>query len=153
MNSKNFAIFVSIIVGVVIIAGFFIVGSPTSERARRFDEQRVSDITSLQYELVYFWQQKNKLPDKLEELNNGLGTFHVPQDPETKADYEYRKTGDLSFELCANFRLANQDKTGLKSAPAPYPVGPYGDIGSCTHGAGRVCFPKTIDPQLYKRPQ
>jgi hypothetical protein len=71
----------------------------------------------------------------------------MPLDPETGAPYEYKKTGDLSFEMCASFARESADTMkgeyysqilGLKNA----------DVWE--HGAGRACFTREIDTNLIK---
>jgi hypothetical protein len=70
----------------------------------------------------------------------------VPTDPQKKANYEYNIVDavKLSFELCANFNKAGIDQYG-KVVPVPASVSP----GVWQHSAGRVCFERTIDKQLY----
>jgi len=54
----------------------------------------------------------------------------------------------LSFDLCAIFKTESQNSGGNKAVPMVYPY--YNQ--NWDHGAGRVCFSRTIDPQLYKIP-
>ena len=145
-----------------VIAGFFIVGSPQSERLRRFDDQRVSDLQIIQGQIIYYWQNKEKLPAKLDDLKDPISGFTPDKDPETGADYGYEVKGDLSakggsasdgeFSLCANFNLSNLS-SGAPAIELPtYPPQHYpksSDI-NWEHGAGYVCFERKIDPELYK---
>ncbi len=154
---KYFIWFVIFVVFAAIVAGFFVVGSPKTERMRRFDDQRVSDLQTIQSQVVYYWQQKGKLPATLSDLNNDLQGYRVPVDPETNVDYGYTVNPPLSFSICATFDLAS-DASAVASvpsvpirAPAPYPASagrPVSDTWS--HAAGNVCFSRTIDPAFYK---
>jgi hypothetical protein len=151
-----------IMVVVTIVGGFLIVGSPAKQRAIRFDEQRISDLSTIQYQVVNYWQAKQKLPAALADLNDPISNFTVPTDPETKAAYEYSiksvsaMSPNPAFELCATFDLASQDTSGQGSynsgvtIPVSYPasIGIVGD--SWAHSAGRACFDRTIDPQKYQ---
>lgn len=130
----------------VIILGFFVAGSPAKQRQLRFDEQRVSNLQMIQNEIINYWQLKDALPENLAELNNDLTGFSVPQDPASAADYEYQVTGELSFELCAEFELASQ--ADRIAQPRAF-FGKLGE-GVFKHGAGRECFERTIDPELFK---
>ncbi|MEK7120975.1 MAG: hypothetical protein AAB840_02690, partial [Patescibacteria group bacterium] len=82
-----------------------------------------------------------------------------PTDQETGAPYEYQKKGNLIFEICADFNL---------EIPIGYEYG-YNYYGSnydiavpskgvvsggenWKHDAGRYCFERTIDPELYPEP-
>lgn len=140
-----------------LIAGFFIVGSPTTQRARRFDEQRVQDLQTIQSQIVNYWMLKQKLPDSLDALKDSISGFSAPLDPETSQSYEYRIGDKLIFELCGTFRLATMlsaiQHGQEKSLSVPVALyGPYGDTrnDNWTHTAGRVCFSRAIDPELYK---
>lgn len=135
-----------------IIAGFFIAGSPQSARAREMDERRVNDLSRIQSEIVNYWQAKEKLPAVLSDLNEPLRGFTAPLDPETGESYEYRQTGDLSFELCANFKTSNREENNSGTAKPAVPTRPYGEPGldeNWLHDAVRACFTRTIDPAFF----
>lgn len=136
-----------LLVVLTIAAGFFIIGSPASQRALRIDNQRVSDLQSIQSQVVYVYQQKGKLPATLAELNDPLSYFMVPVDPATKQPYEYAVKGALAFELCATF--TSEDASNLGSRPRTVALMPYGKNDNWQHGAGYQCFERTIDPELY----
>ena len=136
----------ALLVVLTVVSGFVIIGSPQSQRALRLDQQRVSDLQSLQSQIVYVYQQKNKLPASLADLNDQLSYFTVPVDPETRATYEYAAKGPLNFELCATFTTTSTDQYGsVVARPAAYGV----TADKWQHAAGRACFERTIDPQLY----
>jgi len=124
-----------------IIAGFFIIGTPAEQRDRRFDDRRVSDLQSLQWQIINYWQQKNELPQTLADLQDSISGFVPPTDPETEASYEYNILGELSFELCAEFETSS--KEFVESYPKTRDQ-------NWEHEKGRTCFKRTIDPELYK---
>ncbi len=130
------------LVAITIIGGFFIVGSPTTARQRQYDMQRVSDLQTIQWQLVNYWQSKQMLPASLDQLNDPISGYMVPVDPEGAA-YGYKKTGNTSFEVCATFSLQATDSTGM--------VKPITGAGNETwvHGAGQTCFTRMIDMDLY----
>lgn len=137
-----------IAVGVVamsVIVGFVTSGSPFRARLERLDAQRVNDLGAIQYQIVFnHWQLKGVLPTTLTDLDDPINGFVVPVDPETKQPYEYRKTSDQAFTLCATFSTEN-----IETYPAPaYPDDIKGGNG-WAHASGRVCFERTIDPELY----
>ena len=140
-----------------------VIGTPSEQRAYRFDDQRVSDLQNIQWQIISFWQQKESLPENLNDLKNPIANSVLPTDPEfTKGNtYEYKKTNDLSFELCATFSLPmpegyvnnNSNGGGIMSgtdmgiSSYPYSGPAMGD--SWVHQAGRTCFERTIDKDLY----
>lgn len=147
---------------------FMIIGSPMKQRALRMDDRRVNDLQSLQYQVINFWQQKEKLPADLKELANPLSGFSLPVDPEFEKgmSYEYIVKGPMTFELCATF--AQPIPKGWReysygggiayptmapiyyekdSVSYPYPGGGVNE--SWDHQAGRTCFSRTIDKDMY----
>lgn len=140
------AIAVAFILGSIVL-GFMVIGSPQSQRERRYDSQRVNDLQSIQWQVINFWQRKEVLPANIAELNDPLSGFVVPKDPETRQNYVYRRTGNLSFELCATFDTAFGGYNSFVPRPMAYPAGGMADTWE--HGVGEKCFPRTIDPDLY----
>lgn len=130
-----------------IIGAFFVVGSPAKNRALRMDSQRVSDLNSVQWQVINYWQTKQKLPISLEETKDPISGYALPVDPETGAPYEYKTTAVRTFELCATFSTESlTSPTGAKSVPIDY----YGNPDeNWQHDAGRTCFSRTIDPDRY----
>ncbi|MES2216141.1 MAG: DUF5671 domain-containing protein [Patescibacteria group bacterium] len=147
-----------LVVLAAIILGFTAVGSPSKQRAIRFDNQRVSDLQNIQWQVLNQWQTKGAVPVALSELADSLSGYMVPTDPDTKAAYEYTKKSNTSFELCSTFSLATQDLQGRGAyggGGVAYPTMSYpypGDGGldsNWKHESGRTCFTRTIDPQKY----
>lgn len=136
---------VSFVILITIVAGFFIIGTPYYARAKKFDERRISDLQTIQNEIITYWQQKNTLPSKLDDLKNTISGFAPPADPETLTPYEYSIINPLAFILCSDFQTADDEKTRSNL----YYYGPYPD--NWKHEKGKKCFQRSIDPQLYKR--
>jgi hypothetical protein len=159
---------VSILAVVSIIAGFFIVGTPQQARLYRFDDQKVSDLQNIQYQVVSYYQQKQKLPATLADLADPISNTNTPTDPQSGAQYEYAAAPSVlppdpitgkpypapapQFELCAQFNKPTRTNRGLQNEVSS-PVMPtsYGLKGSDNwqHAGGKVCFDRTIDPQRY----
>lgn len=170
-SSKTGLIFA--IVGAVLAVGaivfsFMIMGSPAKQRQLRLDDRRISDLQSIQYQVIYYWQSKEKLPEKLSDLSNPISGYSLPVDPEFDKGntYEYSVKDKLKFELCATFALPipqgwveysngggialpamNYPVKDVSTASRPYPGGGINE--SWEHQAGRTCFERTIDKDLY----
>lgn len=123
------------VVCVAIIVGFFVVGSPSEERAKQLDLRRVSDLTNLQYQIAYYWQAKERLPSVLSDIKDDIRGIFVPVDPETNNAYEYSIKSDNQFELCATFARPG---TGYAMPGQEW-----------KHDVGRTCFVRTVDKDLY----
>lgn len=132
-----------------IAAGFFIIGTPAAQRDRRFDEQRVGDLQMLQNQIINYWMQKQALPERAGQLEDSISGFTVPLDPQTKSAYEYNAASPLSFELCAEFKTSSQiSGIAAERIKASSPLDSFQE--NWNHGIGRICFSRTIDPELYK---
>lgn len=134
---------VTAVIVAMLVTSAFSVGSPAEGRMRKFDERRVQDLQVIQSQIVNYWMNARVLPSELSKIENTAGGFIVPKDPETNISYEYTKTDELIFSLCAEF------KTEALSLIAEKPY--YGIEENWNHEMGRVCFERTINPELYPK--
>ena len=141
--------FIALVVSSVLL-GFAVLGSPITQRELRFDEERRASLDQIQSQVVGYWQSNAKLPEKIDDLNNPLQYLTLPTDPETGAGYEYKKTGNLSFEVCATFARASS----ITQKGEFYPSMP-GLVGANNwkHDAGHICFARSINTDLTKPTQ
>ncbi len=138
------------VVGASVAAGLYFAGSPSRARKVRFDEQRIGDLQSVQYQVFYFWERNKRLPASLEEAVTTISAGSISVDPETKQPYAYRVLGNNQYELCADFSLPSpQDQESARPYfyKEPYYIGEY----SWDHEAGRTCFTRTIDEAQYMK--
>ncbi len=164
------ALVASALVLAAIVTSFLVMGSPFTQRKLRLDDRRMQDLQSIQYQVINYWQQKEKLPEALSDLSNPLNGYSLPVDPEFEKGtvYEYKKTGTLSFDLCATFALpipkgwqeyssggivrpmmpATMDSTATSGVGIASPI-QGGANDSWDHQAGRTCFSRTIDKDIY----
>ncbi len=148
-KARSVGIAAGVLVLASIIAGFFIIGSPASVRLERFDSQKVSDLQTIQWQVINYYQTKGSLPTDLAQIADPISGNYIPKDPQSSADYVYRvKTAPYTFELCAMF---NKDSTasanGGGTRPDPTMIGGEGE--NWAHGVGETCFERTIDPERY----
>lgn len=156
---KILAIIGIVLVVGAIVCGFLIVGSPAKQRALRFDQQRVNDLTNIQWQITNYYQSKGKLPASLDDLNDSISGYKAALDPQTNQPYEYNpkeysSVAPNAFELCATFTYSSQDLQGRGgyngynydtiAIPAP-----GGKVDSWNHSAGHYCFQRSIDPARY----
>ncbi len=170
-NSKPKTGIIFGVVGVILVVlamsySFFIIGSPMKQRLLRLDDRRVGDLQNIQYQVINYWQQKEKLPVDLKELSNPLTGYSLPVEPEFEKGkkYEYIVKSPLTFELCATFSLPMPKGWREYRGGGMMPVGvfsekdismssyPYyggGANESWDHQEGRTCFSRTIDKDIY----
>lgn len=146
-------IFSWFIIGVVVaglVWGFAVIGGPATQRAKRFDERRVTDLQTIQNYILNYWQSKQTIPGQLSELEDSISGFRVPVDPETGDAYEYIRgsvdSAGASYQLCATFNRSDMIVSGQNQ---PIPPGYYELNSNWQHEAGRYCFDRMIDADLY----
>jgi hypothetical protein len=144
----------SVVIVAAIVASMFVIGSPAKQRDARLDQNRVSDLQSIQSSLVDYWRDKETLPETLAALEDDIIGYRNPADPESGEAYEYSMTGELSFQLCATFATeSNGSDKDVYTTPMMYEFGyTGGDFDVWSHAQGRVCFDRTIDPDRLKEP-
>lgn len=127
-----------------VVAGFFIIGTPFTQRRRRFDDQRVQNLQMLQNQVINYWTQKGILPGQITSLNDSISGFVAPVDPKTSKAFEYRTIDQNTFELCADFETVSDSNQALTQ-------GQYYDSfnQNWSHKAEHTCFNRKIDPELY----
>lgn len=154
-RNKIYTVVIGVVVLVLIVVGFSITGSPMTQRKLRIDEQIVSDLQNIQWQIVNYWQLKQELPKTLDVLNDPISGYRVPDPPNSGMPYEYqvlKVSAPASFELCATFNLSSPtNNERLPVSTKAVPLGPYGEPinENWQHPAGHHCFERTIDPQLY----
>lgn len=164
------AVKASIWVVLLVWFSFCVMGSPMKQRELRLDERRVQDLQGIQWQVINYWQQKEKLPEKITDLANPLSGYSLPVEPEFEKgkiyEYSIKDNTKLTFELCADFALPmpkgwqeyNYNKGGIMpmavregatdvAVSYPYPGGGVNE--SWDHQTGRTCFERTIDPEMY----
>lgn len=148
MHKKVWLIISLVLVLGSIIWGFAVLGSPRTQQLIKYDQQKVTDLQNINGQIQYYYQTKNILPTKLSDLANSNTYYTVPTDSQSQNSYEYTKTGNVSYEICATF---NKESASQKGGYLAQPV--YGGSGPTywNHPAGGYCFAQTINPNLYQK--
>ncbi len=148
LNSSSRKIWV-IVAAVVILAsivwGFYVLGSPRTQRLYKYDEQKINDLMNLNSSVQSYYSQKNTLPNSIQDLS-ALNYYYIQNDPQSGKPYEYQKTGNTSYKICAEF---NEDSK-QNNSPNIYmrPVG----YTSWTHPAGHYCFDEVVNQNGILKP-
>jgi len=132
-----------------IVVGFWVMGSPYTQKEKRYDAERVSHLQTIQYQIVFYWQAKQKLPVSLEDIKDPISGFVLPVDPSNKSQYDYVVKDKLSFQLCATFSNETPSGTAIEGYSSPDYAYKNGMNENWKHSAGKVCFDRTVDPELY----
>ena len=140
-------IFFGVIVTVTvasIIGSFFIIDSPNTARMKKYDQQRVNDLSNLDSMINVYYAENKFLPADLTEAR-----FSQFKDPATSQSYSYRIIDETTYEVCADFDLAVDQDGARNSEPMYY----YGNKNWYYHGKGNQCFASKVyndgsDPDL-----
>lgn len=134
----------TIVVAISMTVGMITVGSPSTERLRRFDAQRAADVKLISEEIFNIsvganWRNpgaplaiKQPLPKSLNELA-ATARMRRPRiaDPATGTPYEYQPLSESRFQICATFNLPRDEVADVV----------------WNHPAGRHCFEfDTLNP-------
>ncbi len=114
------------VVGIAVVAGLVLIGSPGEERMRRLDAKRVSDLRMIVSSIDDYWRRHDRLPSTLTDFANEPDLSPPTRDPETDEPYEYRALDSTAYEICSVFHL-----------PAP---GSRKDADFWFHASGRQCY-------------
>lgn len=123
------------VVAAAVIAGIYVIGSPTEQRLRRLDEAQTQDLISTSYALDAYWRRNQQLPGSLEELLQDRDASAILAGIEVQSTQEYMPRGPATYQLCAVF---NRPSTESRTVPG----GVF-----WTHGAGRQCFQLEVETQ------
>jgi hypothetical protein len=139
MNARLHLAFTSVsavVVALTLFWGFFLVGSPSTRRQQRFDEQRLRDLQNIAQAIQILVEDPNEkgklkapLPPTLADASReNQGALMNLFDPETGVEYVYRVKEDGTYDLCATFSEARHSTESV----------------FWNHPAGEHCF--TINP-------
>lgn len=116
----------AIVVAVCVAVGLYVAGPPSEVRAHRLDAERIAALDNISTAVNLYQDQQGALPDTLDAAFKQRAFAPAEtKDPETGAPFEYQKTGDATYQLCARFEMASGE----------------GEAVRWRHGAGHACFP------------
>ncbi len=126
------------VVGVVVVWGFTLIGSPSFNRKLSADRNRMEDLQRLSNGIAQYFDEQKKFPEKLADLDKlrySYGRDLRLEDPATKRPYDFKVKDPYSYELCAEFELTSEEAE-IEKRPYNY----YGSRTTWDHGVGHNCF-------------
>ena len=111
-----------------VVAGLFVLGSPTEERARRMDDRRVADLQAIVAATDLYWTRHSRLPATLDDLTAEPGVKISTGDPVSSEIYGYQPVDSTRYEVCASFERESRETSR----------DPESNLWA--HGSGRQCF-------------
>jgi hypothetical protein len=123
----------SAIVALMLVLGFWQLGSPGKQREFRADAQRVQHLFRLSSQIKRYWSSHaSQLPPNIDQLPGNVFT-----DPVTHDHYEYHPGPGSRYQLCASFVRPSERSDALS------------EQRQWLHPAGHYCFAldATAEPQ------
>ena len=144
-GGRSLLIAVAAVVIAAVVAGLLVLGSPRDERARRFDESRLTDLQQLRTAIDLHYRREGALPDSLEELARRSPLPVRMTEPEGGRLYDYDVIDSTSYRLCATFNFPSPGDrrgpirvriVGARRGPAvlPLPRAAHGPGGQADAG-------------------
>ena len=138
-------LFIGTIVASVVAGGFFI-DSPNKVRMMREDQERVSRLSTIRYQIEDYYRENETVPAALDEIRERLYSGDIT-DPATSEPFRYEKTSDTAYTICATFAFSNRDPN------SPQPSYTWRDP-DWLHDAGEQCYERKITieepPTIYR---
>lgn len=151
-------VILTIVVIAVGIYGIKLSGTPSENKAVRYDEIRIRDFGSIRTAIESYYQDNVRLPASLDLLlakrEKTLTPYlkKLPTDPKTKLAYSYTPIGTAQYKICATFETSSdsisQRKTGVD--PVELNSALYGGEDT-SHPKGDHCFDRTISTYLQQQ--
>jgi len=107
------AFFYASLIAVIAIFSFalFTVESPNETRNRKLDETILNKFDEIDNAMSEYYNENKNLPENLDELV--LEFTYIKEDnlvdSIAKKKFEYKKVSEDSYELCAEFRMSNEN--------------------------------------------
>jgi hypothetical protein len=122
-----------IVIGSIAI-GFFVLGSPRTQRLYKYDTEKINELSSLTYSIENYYSIHAKLPSDLSLL--AVSGYPRIVDMQTSKPYGYEILSATTYNLCADFN---------KNTPEYITNSTYGNY-PWVHPAGTYCFTQVIKP-------
>jgi hypothetical protein len=135
MNRNSWAgIAATAAVVIVVILGFRVLGSPTTQRLVQSDVRTIRSLTELARQINQTWANSGKiLPDNLEKFPKS-----VKQDPIGAKSFSYHPKSNNDYGLCATFATDNRDMQA--NSPSDRWIHPKGEYCFEFEASERVPF-------------
>jgi hypothetical protein len=143
-------IFWRIIAGMILVGsivwGFAVLGSPFTQRLIKYDQQKVTDLESINSQVMNYYSSKQILPRNIDDIKSYNNYSVNIVDSQSKKQYEYQKVNETTYNLCAVFNKASSDANLNNNYSYPYG-------SSWVHPAGQFCFSESVRPNnVYPKP-
>lgn len=144
-KSLQYGVAALVVVIVALVIGFNHTEPPADALAMRIDSDQINDLDAIQWRVAEYYRVNDMLPVNLEAVY-GTGAS-IPSAAEGRDAYTYTKTGETSFELCAEFAFPTGQSDLEMARPIAFEKGTLVNPYNWDHGAGYTCFERVITPE------
>ena len=98
LTSSKRKIWLGVSTAIVIISivwGFSVLGSPRTQQLLKYDQQKVTDLQEINYQITSYYTNNGVLANTLEKMTSG-GYYVAKVDPQTQKPYEYQRVSDTT---------------------------------------------------------
>lgn len=137
-QSVLFGVISAVVVLGVVISGFMNARTPDEVREARLDDQQISDLQEIQWQIEQYYRMNDELPQSITAAYEDLT---APTAPEGRPGYSYTLSEEIvsdRYELCATFAFDSTNSTYER--PVTIPATIYDKGYDWSHEAGEWCF-------------
>ncbi len=114
----------SALVLIGIVFSVSVLGTPDTVRKLKYDDQRLQDLSSIQQQVLSYWQTNKKLPQSLDKLQDQFSGYSTQRDPRDDSSYIYKIIEDTKYVKaygvdCLKYKKPIYNNSGyeIKSSP------------------------------------
>jgi len=155
-----------VVSGLIIVFGFYLIGTPATQRFIRIDQERENTVQTINSEVINYWQTTGQMPKTQNDLLKMPSGFFIGDYRTDLSLYTYNLTdaNKKTYEICTTFNFSTEKINSYMDNIGNYYTKPvmssvYMGDGEFSvpidinqnwdHTEGAYCFKKVIDPKFY----
>jgi len=139
-KSVEYGIGAFVVVVLALVFGFMHTEAPAEVREMRIDDNQITDLQDMQWRIEEYYRVNETLPESINDL---YVATNAPIASEGRKAYEYNKTAEGAFELCAEFYGESKRQESIAR-----PITLEGELiknpYNWDHPAGWYCFERVV---------
>lgn len=162
-HSRRAFSYLGIVVAILIIVfGFYLIGSPKTQRLIRIDQERERVVQDLNNKVINYWQTIGQMPKNMADLDKLPNYGDNRRQDLSIYNYKLTDSNKRNYEICTTFNLSTDvinsymdNANDIYRNEKSFAIGVGTDIAINTdnqnwdHSAGGFCFKRNIDPKFY----
>ncbi len=137
-QSLLYGLLATALVAGALMVGFLHTETPEEVREMRIDDNQISDLQSIQFQIEDYYRVYEELPADMSLIYSNIPQ---PDAPENRSEYQYNAINPTHYQLCAEFAYDSK----LSEYDRVMPVTEKNH--NWTHGSGIWCFERSVAGQ------